>query len=869
MTVEKEVKVIISAVDQYSDGMSGFTKLGIAVVASVEAMAAAMVAASIKAAEFAVALGDRIWTSATDFHDAMYNVEAVAQSFGTTGQQIGEILDELTMKFPLTGAQAGASMQLIAQLGYGTEQQLRAMSDAANTLQIATGADLQTGIMGTLAILNSFNMDASEATRVINLLAAASFSSAANIEDLGISLRYAGPIAAIMGLSIEETVAALASLRDRGLEASQAGTTLRMALVQLGKETKAKTEVLRKYGLTYEDVNPQVVGLTGVVKAFNGQVIDGADAATLFGVRSVAMAHIINMGAEAFDGYTKSITGTTAAQDAFLKKMETWTVVQKQVAGDMDRLRNAIGGDLVISILHLIGTNEKEGLRGIINYIIEVEKATGKLADQFAGPIKIVVDAVKALFQQEYNNSYVELYNQIQLIALALGENIHVLTIWGTQFFTWAHSMIDDTQDIKNALTLLNEAFLVLSLPIVLIHDAWALFVNTITGTAMIIEQDMYRLGIAFQQLKIWLAEVIGMIPFFGDSMKKVIDESKAKIEEYGNKIVSVQKEWENTDYMNFWLDDLEDTVGKAQNAIDSIQPPKELTLFDAQEIQNKAAIKALQEFDAEWERIAEAAWKRQQEADTKGLEAIKSYEKTFDEVAKTTEDGIIKIASIQAPGDLVFDNLTGKAHYFKGEIIESTEAVESLDKAIDDMSDREFSLYTKEFEAQLAEVAAQAERTHKEVMARIEWKAKLDIEEVKANAEILKAAFESVGQSVESTAKAASSMFSDLADLLSGDKWLSSTTENWLKKQVETQLQLQADALQIQKDLTAAEIRNLDAKTEKIRDMNKEAMITVDGDGLKPHLEAMMWEVFEAVQIRATEEGLDKLLLGGALTSE
>ena len=53
MAIEREVRVIISAVDQYSGGMSNFTKLGIAVIATVEAMAAAMVAASLKAADFA------------------------------------------------------------------------------------------------------------------------------------------------------------------------------------------------------------------------------------------------------------------------------------------------------------------------------------------------------------------------------------------------------------------------------------------------------------------------------------------------------------------------------------------------------------------------------------------------------------------------------------------------------------------------------------------------------------------------------------------------------------------------------------------------------------------------------------------------
>ena len=72
-----------------------------------------------------------------------------------------------------------------------------------------------------------------------------------------------------------------------------------------------------------------------------------------------------------------------------------------------------------------------------------------------------------------------------------------------------------------------------------------------------------------------------------------------------------------------------------------------------------------------------------------------------------------------------------------------------------------------------------------------------------------------------------------------------------------------QREALEMQKSLTEAEVDLMKAKTERIKSLSDEAMITVNGDGLKPHLEMIMWEIFEAIQIRATQEGLDKLLLG------
>jgi len=53
---------------------------------------------------------------------------------------------------------------------------------------------------------------------------------------------------------------------------------------------------------------------------------------------------------------------------------------------------------------------------------------------------------------------------------------------------------------------------------------------------------------------------------------------------------------------------------------------------------------------------------------------------------------------------------------------------------------------------------------------------------------------------------------------------------------------------------LIDAQIRYMNAK---ISQMNRgEALIQVDGAGLQPHLEAFMWEILSAIQVRVNEEG-------------
>ena len=58
---------------------------------------------------------------------------------------------------------------------------------------------------------------------------------------------------------------------------------------------------------------------------------------------------------------------------------------------------------------------------------------------------------------------------------------------------------------------------------------------------------------------------------------------------------------------------------------------------------------------------------------------------------------------------------------------------------------------------------------------------------------------------------------------------------------------------------LTNAEI---DLLKEKKNFLSRgEALITVKGDGLQPHLEAFMWEILKSIQVRATQEGAEFLI--------
>jgi tape measure domain-containing protein len=164
--------------------------------------------------------------------------------------------------------------------------------------------------------------------------------------------------------------------------------------------------------------------------------------------------------------------------------------------------------------------------------------------------------------------------------------------------------------------------------------------------------------------------------------------------------------------------------------------------------------------------------------------------------------------------------------------------------------------------ERQRAEEAAQKYALELEKLASnerikfIEAKVSLDIANVQANAEKVIAAFDSINTSISSTGDVLGELFGLFNNLSS----LDSSARNALFAQIDKENAAREKAFELQKALTEAQIENLRAQTRQID--KGDALIKIEGAGLQPHLEAFMWEILKAIQVRVNNDGL-ALLLG------
>ena len=130
-----------------------------------------------------------------------------------------------------------------------------------------------------------------------------------------------------------------------------------------------------------------------------------------------------------------------------------------------------------------------------------------------------------------------------------------------------------------------------------------------------------------------------------------------------------------------------------------------------------------------------------------------------------------------------------------------------------------------------------------------VEWKAKIDIAEVESATKTIESAFDSIDNTISKAGDTISDLFDNLTneDVQGSKKWA-------IEDAIKDQMKLQNDAAEMQKELTDAQIKYYREKSSQMS--RGDAMITIDGAGLQPHLEAFMFEILAAIQIRANEEG-------------
>lgn len=276
-----------------------------------------------------------------DFDDSLIKLSAIMQ---VTYEDMGELKTQAQDLGAVTAFTASQVVELqtsLARLGFA-ESEIIASTEAIIDFTLATQATTADAARLAGAVLRSFNLDATEMTRVVSVLGVATTKSALDFSRLQTALPIVAATANAFGDSVEGVTAKLGVLSDRGLEASIAATALRNIYISSSEE-----------GLTYEEALEKVRTATDKVST----------AFQLFGKRGTTAALILAENTYQLNKLKEGITDV----DSELEEMAD--VQLTSVRGKLILAKSAWEG-FILSMADGSGTFS-ESLKGIIQGFTE------------------------------------------------------------------------------------------------------------------------------------------------------------------------------------------------------------------------------------------------------------------------------------------------------------------------------------------------------------------------------------------------------------------------------------------------------------------------------------------------------------------
>jgi TP901 family phage tail tape measure protein len=319
---------------------------------------------------------------AANFETQLNVFQVTAGATADEMERVSTAARELGRDITLPGVAASDAAETLTELAKAGLTVNESLNAVRGTLQLATAAQISNAQATELVAnaLNTFQLPGREAVRVADLLAAASSEAQGSILDMGLALKQVAPVATGLGLSIQDTVTLLTQLARSGLSSSDAGTSLRQALLRLVQDMPKVQKTVRELGLALRDqagnIRPELFGELGAALLRLAPAERQAAVAALGGADAIrAYILLARDGAAEFDRVAAAVTEAGAAQE--LASAQT-----KGLAGDAEALKNEMSelgltvGQVAAGPVSLL-TQGLTALTGALNDSIEAAGETG------------------------------------------------------------------------------------------------------------------------------------------------------------------------------------------------------------------------------------------------------------------------------------------------------------------------------------------------------------------------------------------------------------------------------------------------------------------------------------------------------------
>jgi TP901 family phage tail tape measure protein len=314
-----------------------------------------------------------------DFDQSMSRAQAGTQATGKSLDALRAAAIKAGADTMFSATDAADAITAMGKAGVSTKDILGGGLTGALSLAAAGELDVASASEIAATAMNQFGLQGKDIPHIADLLAAGAGKAMGSVQDLAGALKFVGPVAKGLNVSIEETTGTLAMFAQAGIVGEQAGTSMRGMLTALTSPSKIAKGAMDDLGMTMYDASGKFVGLDGVAGQLHDR-LGPLDEATrnmalgqIFGNEQITAARVLyEGGAPAVQDWTSKVNdaGFAAQQAAMLTD---------NLKGDLERLSGSMSSVLIES---------GSGANGMLRTMTQELQGAVDLYGSLPGPVQ-------------------------------------------------------------------------------------------------------------------------------------------------------------------------------------------------------------------------------------------------------------------------------------------------------------------------------------------------------------------------------------------------------------------------------------------------------------------------------------------------
>ena len=298
---------------------------------------------------------------AMDFEQQLANIEGITGANAKEMEVYKKSILELGKTTEFTSSDVAEGFAAMGKAGLGASESASLMPATLDLATIA-GEELGTVTSSLVDTMNGFGLVSTNtaetqrnAAKAADIFAKASSSANTSVGELGEAMKYVAPVAGTLDYNIAEVSAGLALMAQNGIKGSQAGTSLKTALLRLQNPTETMNTLMAEHGIQLTDSDGKMLGFKDTMDVLRQSFADLDEtqqsqiATELFGMEAASgMLGIINAAPEAYDEMMLSIQNADGAAEEMASTMRDTTAMQwDNLMASFEELGISIGTQLL------------------------------------------------------------------------------------------------------------------------------------------------------------------------------------------------------------------------------------------------------------------------------------------------------------------------------------------------------------------------------------------------------------------------------------------------------------------------------------------------------------------------------------------